>query len=107
MKSVFFVNFVVYVPIFYLELEIDMIWKETLKRRFMGLSVIQIATLVILSAMLFLFSDSSLLKRMYRLLLLDVLVSVDGTDHVVTDDLSEHECVALDVLDVVLVVWRT
>ena len=37
--------------------------KEILKKRFLGLSVYQIAILVILTGMLFLFSDSSMLKR--------------------------------------------
>lgn len=38
--------------------------KATLKKRFAGLSVYQIAILMVLLAMLFLFSDSSMLKRM-------------------------------------------
>lgn len=37
--------------------------KEILKKRFLGLSVYQIAILVVLTGMLFLFSDSSMLKR--------------------------------------------
>lgn len=37
---------------------------ETLKKRFAGLSVYQIVILLVLLAMLFLFSDSSMLKRM-------------------------------------------
>ena len=93
MKSVFFVNFVVYVPIFYLELEIDMIWKETLKRRFMGLSVFQIAILVILSAMLFLFSDSSLLKRMkYENEIRDLKTQIEYyREQTETDKVKLHE----------------
>lgn len=37
---------------------------ETFKKRFVGLSVYQIVILIVLLAMLFLFSDSSMLKRM-------------------------------------------
>lgn len=89
----FFVNFVAYVPIFYLELEINMIWRETLKRRFMGLSVIQIATLVILSAMLFLFSDSSLLKRMkYENEIRDLKTQIEYyREQTETDKVKLHE----------------
>lgn len=67
--------------------------REALGRRFLGLSVYQIAILTILTAMLFLFSDSSLLKRMkYENEIRDLKTQIEYyRKQTETDKLKLHE----------------